>query len=282
MSSNLSTPQFVENEIDFREIIKALKESKKLIISTILIITTISIFYTISLKPIFKSTTLIEIGYFEMPGGVKEIIETPSILTENLKVDLIYKNLDDYLHDALTIQALENKLIKFEFTSKSSETNKELLNRIINYIYERHNRLSKLIYLKKKNLLTVEIESIKAEISYIKLKLSDLNQSTYLNIIENLKHEAQATSRLNLLNENAGATDKLFNLNQRQSALLNKLEILNSQNIIGSQTIGDIRTITIMPKNKLIISLGFVIGCIFSIFLVFLKNSIHINRELKT
>jgi len=272
----------VEGEIDLKEIFKILFESKKLIISTIFIFTFISIIYITTLKPSFSSSTLVEIGYFEMPGGTEELIETPSKLSENLKVDLIYKSMDQDLFNSLIIEPLENKLIRFELTSKSSETNIQLLSSIINYIDERHKQLSRSVNSQKKNLLNNQIDSLKLEIEYIKSKLSDQNQSTYLNLIKDLNQEAQANSRLTMFYENLRASDKLFSLKQREASLLNDLEFISKQNITLSQPIGDIETQTIMPRNKLIISLGFVIGFIFGILLVILKNSINTLREFKT
>ncbi|MDC1541978.1 Wzz/FepE/Etk N-terminal domain-containing protein, partial [Candidatus Pseudothioglobus singularis] len=67
MTQNLTQPSPYEDEIDLREIFKILIESKKLLISTILIFTIASIIYSLSLKPSFKSSTILEIGYYEMP-----------------------------------------------------------------------------------------------------------------------------------------------------------------------------------------------------------------------
>ena len=94
MAQNLTHPSPYEDEIDLREIFKILIESKKLIISTILIFTIVSIIYSLSLKPEFKSSTILEIGYYEKPDGTQKLIEKPSNLISDLKV-LIMKNSDN-------------------------------------------------------------------------------------------------------------------------------------------------------------------------------------------
>ena len=55
MTQNLKQKSAFEDEIDLREILKVLIESKKLIILTTLIFTVVSIVYSLSQKPEFKS-----------------------------------------------------------------------------------------------------------------------------------------------------------------------------------------------------------------------------------
>jgi LPS O-antigen subunit length determinant protein (WzzB/FepE family) len=177
MAKNLHPPQFQyqEDEVNLIEIIKTLIEYKILIILTVLIFTIASIIYSLSLKPEFKSSTLIEIGYFKMPDGTQKIIQTPSSLIEDLKIDLIYKNLDNNLLENLIIEPLENKLIRFELTSNFTETNENLLTEVANYIDTRHSKLAALINDQKKDQISNEINLIESEISFIKaIKLSNI------------------------------------------------------------------------------------------------------------
>ena len=102
MAQNLTQPSPSEDEIDLKEIFKILIESKKLIISTILIFTTASIIYSLSLKPSFLTSTLLEIGYYEMPDGNQKLIENPSNLISDLKV-LIMKNSDNKFNQKVSI-----------------------------------------------------------------------------------------------------------------------------------------------------------------------------------
>ena len=108
MAENSTQDSPYEEEIDLREIIKILIESKKLVISTILIFTTASIIYSLSLKPSFLTSTILEIGYYEMPDGNQKLIEKPSNLISDLKV-LIMKNSDNKFNQNVSITSFEGK-----------------------------------------------------------------------------------------------------------------------------------------------------------------------------
>ena len=108
MANDLNQSLYVNDEIDLKEIFKILKESKKLVISTILIFTTASIIYSLSLKPSFISSTKLEIGYYEMPDGTQKLIEKPSHLISDLKV-LIMKNSDNKFNQNVSITSFEGK-----------------------------------------------------------------------------------------------------------------------------------------------------------------------------
>ena len=96
MATYLKPPLHAQDEINLREIFKILIESKKLIISTILIFTITSIIFFLSLKPSFKTTAKLEIGYLVGDNGDRELIESSSDLISDLKI-LIMKNQEDFL-----------------------------------------------------------------------------------------------------------------------------------------------------------------------------------------
>ena len=137
MTQNLTQPSPYEDEIDLREIFKILIESKKLIISTILIFTIASIIYSLSLKPSFKSSTILEIGYYEMPDATQKLIEQPTSLISHLEIQMI-KNPNGVYNQNASMKPLNEKLIYLETTSNSAEQNENLLTEMINYIEERH------------------------------------------------------------------------------------------------------------------------------------------------
>ena len=83
MAQNLTQPSPYDDEIDLREIFKILIESKKLIILTTLIFTIASIIYSLSLKPEFKSSTILEIGSYDIVIGEKKLVEPVSSLIKN-------------------------------------------------------------------------------------------------------------------------------------------------------------------------------------------------------
>jgi len=168
MAQNLTQPTPYDDEIDLREIFKILIESKKLIIVTILIFTITSIIYSLSLKPKFESSAILEIGHTELLDGTQRLIEKPS--------DLIsYLNLYQYLNSQennqdISFKAIENKLILIEITSNSSEQNENLLAEIIRFIDSRHSNFSLLSKNQKKDEISLQIELIETEISFIRAK----------------------------------------------------------------------------------------------------------------
>jgi len=170
MTQNLTQPSPYEDEIDLREIFKILIESKKLIISTILIFTIASIIYSLSLKPSFKSSTILEIGYYEMPDGTHKLIEKPSDLISNLK---IYQLLNDQQDSSF--KTIEKKLIRIETSSNKATDNEKILSSMITFINNRHNKLSIISSNLRKNTLVDKIDLIDSEISFIKAKQLDNN-----------------------------------------------------------------------------------------------------------
>jgi capsular polysaccharide biosynthesis protein len=175
MTKNIHQSRYAEDEIDLKEIFKILIKSKKLIISTILIFAIASIIYSLSLKPSFKTSTQLEIGYVSMTDGARELIESPSGLVSNLKV-LIMKNPDGKLIHDLLISSFEDKVITLEITSRSVKQNENLLTEMITYIDERHSSLSALISDQKKHQISNEIDLIESKISFSKAKKLNENQ----------------------------------------------------------------------------------------------------------
>ena len=168
MTNNLNQYPIPEDEIDLRELIKVLVKSKKLIILTILIFTIVSIIYSLSLKPEFKSSSIIEIGYYEMTDGTVELIEKPSDTISAIRTNLIYKKRDGFLLENLIIKSPENKLIELQLTSKSSKKNVDLLSEVTNFIDARHSGLLASSTNQQKNQLSYEIDLIDSEISFLK------------------------------------------------------------------------------------------------------------------
>jgi len=281
MAQNSPYTSSYEDEKDLREIIKILLDSKKLIILTLLIFTVSSSIFSLSLKPSFISSTKLEIGYVELDNGDKELIESMSDLISDLNILIIKKNLNNNFNQEVTMKSFEDRVIQLKVTSKSVEQNENLLNEMISYIDERHSNLEKLITNQKINSLSFDIENTKAEITHFKSKLSDQNQSQYLNIISNLQKEDQPIELLRLLSENSSYKDLVFSLNQKLEILIQELENFNSSVKSKSQIIKNIETVTIKPETLLMISSGIVLGFISSILLVFIINFIKSYREIQ-
>jgi LPS O-antigen subunit length determinant protein (WzzB/FepE family) len=155
------------DELDFRQTFKMLRESKKVIFSSILIFVIAAILYSFSLKPTFTSSVLIEIGHYERLDGTEELIETPSNLISALKV-LHKKHSLSLLNQNLLISSIEDRLINFETTSKSLVKNENLLTKMINFIFERHSNNATQLIKYRKDQVSNEIDLIDSKISFLK------------------------------------------------------------------------------------------------------------------
>ena len=174
MANDLNQSLYVEDEIDFRKIIKILIESKKLLISTILFFTIASIIYSASLKPSFETSTNIEVGYISQNNNGIELIESLSDLTSYLKV-LKIKNPDGIFIQDVSINTFEDKIINLKTTSSSAEQNEILLTEVINYIDERHSGFVLLL----KDRISYKIDLIESELSFLEEKIKfDLEANT--------------------------------------------------------------------------------------------------------
>ena len=310
MTQDLTKNSQFEEDIDLRETIKTILENKILIILFIFIFTLTAIFYSQSLKPSFKSSTLIEIGYIEMPDGSRKLFETPSNLISNIKVDLVYKDSESTLSQKVNFEALEDKLIKFNLTSNSAELNEEELTKFLRYIDERHNSIKENIFNQLKDKpLEQELEELK-----LKSTINDLknNLKVFEQKVDQLKGIiAKETVNLNLLKSNPEflikrtaliptldqiiydyekemieiEANKIYTLGQistleKNLKLLETNKIrLENQKYVNTTTIGDIKTHIIEPKTKPIILLGFVFGLFAGIFIVLIKNFIKKFRN---
>ena len=198
MTSNLKQYPNSEYEIDLRGLIKMLMKSKKLVILTILIFIIASIIYSLTLESKFKSSSILEIGYYEIPDGTIKLIESPSDIISSIRTNLIYKKRNKFLLDNLIITSPEDRLIELEITSKSSKENENILTEINNHIFDRHFKIDKL-----------------------KTELSDQYQSQIFDIISKFEKKDLAIEQLKLFSHISSYTDEVFHLNQILKSLNN-------------------------------------------------------------
>ncbi|MDC1046757.1 Wzz/FepE/Etk N-terminal domain-containing protein [Candidatus Pseudothioglobus singularis] len=248
MANDLNQSLYVEDEINLKEIFKILIESKKLIISTILIFTTAGIIYSLSLNPSFLTSTQLEIGYFEKSNGDKELIESTNNLNSDLKI-LLFKSPDENLSDEVSIDSFEDKIINLEITSNSIEKNNNFMRETINYIVERHSQLKKLITYQKKLRLFDEIDLIKSELSFIKVKQQNENESKKLAIIKNLESIKSKLSfiKTKLLNQDELNRSEIQDKINKLKAELPFIEIEINQ--LNQVIIEDTKNLSLLTKN---------------------------------
>ena len=247
MANNINQSSYQEDEIDLLEIIKVLIESKKLIILTTLIFTIVSIVYSLSQKPEFKSSSLFEIGYYEMPDGTQQLIDEPKVIINDLKLNLIIKNPDNEFNQAVSMLPIQNKLIQFETTSFSSETNEKLLNKFSSYIDNHHASFMKSYTDNNRNDLHNQIDLIELErlnitneksanILFIDERISRLSKiiADNKNILFLLQNDPQLFIERATISPNLNVkTDELIyivtQLVDQKNTLLQDIDNLNNQ-----------------------------------------------------
>lgn len=175
MQNNNPNNYLQEDEIDLKEIFKLLINSKKLIIAITLVITTLGAIYAFQKTPVYKSTALIEIGYYGQDEQI--LIETAKNLIQELKINFIYTQGED-----LSIKSFENRLIKIAHSSTSSVTSNNLLNELVTFAENRHILLLSKRTQKAEKILTNKIESLNKQIVYSKLRVSNKIESLYKQI----------------------------------------------------------------------------------------------------
>jgi len=236
MVNNRNQSSYQEDEIDLREILKVLIESRKLIILTTLIFTIVSIVYSLSQKPEFKSSSLFEIGYYEMLDGSHKVIDKPSELIEDLKLNLIIKNPNNEFNQAVSMLPIQNKLIQFETTSISSKTNEKLLNKFFSYIDNHHASFMKSYTDNKRNDLHNKIDLIESEFEKERLNIESEFEKERLNIesefeLERLNIESEfELERLNITNDISKKSADIPFLDQKISQL--RKIIADNKNIL--------------------------------------------------
>ena len=247
MAQNLTQPSPYEDEIDLREIFKILIESKKLIILTTLIFTMVSIVYSLSQKSEFTSSSLFEIGYFEMSDGAHQLIEKTEVLINDLKLNLIIKKPDNEFNQAVSIRPIQSALIQFETTSFSSETNEKLLNKFSSYIDNHHASFMKSYTDNNRNDLHNQIDLIELErlnitneksanILFIDERISRLSKiiADNKNILFLLQNDPQLFIERATISPNLNVkTDELIyivtHLVDQKNTLLQDIDNLNNQ-----------------------------------------------------
>ena len=232
MQQNINQTNQYEDEIDLIEIIQKLIKSKMIIIVTTLIITILTYLYTLQQQPTYQSSVLIEIGHYNSNDGSIKLLEQPSSLTQDLKINLIHKNLDENLSSA-KIKILEDKLITIDYSSGSAEKNTNVLNKFINYLDIRHSRLANAKSLE----LSDEIDSLSSEIEFTEKLLLAQNEDTKLQISNQIKI---LTNQLQFIDKKISSLDQIITEDQENLQLLKSVPDLYIERTTTNPTLNQV------------------------------------------
>jgi|ETNmetMinimDraft_13_1059891.scaffolds.fasta_scaffold20361_2 capsular polysaccharide biosynthesis protein len=234
MQQNINQTNQYEDEIDLIEIIQKLIKSKMIIIVTTLIITILTYLYTLQQQPTYQSSVLIEIGHYNSNDGSIKLLEQPSSLIQDLKINLIHKNLDENLSSAkIKIKILEDELITIDYSSGSAEKNTNVLNKFINYLDIRHSRLANAKSLE----LSDEIDSLSSEIEYTEKLLLALNKDKKLQISSQIN---TLTNQLPIIDRKISDLEQIITEEQENLQLLKSVPDLYMERTTINPTLNQV------------------------------------------
>lgn len=269
-----------DDELYFHDILRIIKESKKLLICSIVIFTILAILYSQTLKPSFKSSALLRIGYIEMTSGESRLFESPDELAQNIKIKLIIQYLDTFENHNSVLKnfkftPIEEKLLHIEIISNSQENNQKIIDNIITHTIERHLKLKvRREFLLEK--LSNSIKKIDQEIEFVD------NQLLKRNLFITESNEKSNAESDNLFENYAyvfANEERIFKLAKEREILENELLDMELQTIFQTEIVNGIDTKTIKPKTLVVISLGIIIGLFTGILLVFINYFLKSYRE---
>ena len=308
MATYLKPPLHAQDEINLREIFKILIESKKLIILTTLIFTIASIIYSLSLKPEFKSSTILEIGSYDIVIGEKKLVEPVSSLIKKLKINQISKQLDE-----LNYKSIEDYFLEINYTSPSPELNENLIKEAIKFSQDSYMKsLDNIV-----NSFSDEIKAKELQIDFLINSSLSNKESRHLEVINainkidsevdldkikiNFLSKLLITQKNDLILEDQLMTlqAKVKELEKKKESLERKIILIDSSDVVGrevfefkqeinslekqskliknssskTQPIRELVTSEIKTKTLLIISIGTILGFIFSVLIVFIRQA---------
>ena len=225
MAQNSIPSKSNHNEIELIVLIKTLRNSWKLIISSVLFFSLISYFFTLQDKDLINSGSLIEIGSILDKDSNQMLIESPESLIQNINIDLVYK-LPELGLGNVQIDSLEEKLLNISSTSTSEEENINKINEVLSYIKNRHDNLFTEKTLGFKTRLNFIDGVLKEEIASTQLELKEISSIIFGERI-NLTNDTQASIsikeiQLSHLNNKILELEKTINEESLSHELLNK------------------------------------------------------------
>ena len=176
-NSNLNN-EYLDDEIDLRELLRTILNSKKLIIIVTLAFSLLAFIYTTQKELEYDSTVVLEVGSYDLLNGEKELIWPVSTLIKKLKINEISQQLNK-----LNFNSIEDHFLEINYTSPSPEFNENLINEAIRFTQESHaETLDKIV-----NSFSEKIVTIDSEVEYIKNSIKNQQESQTLSAINAIK-----------------------------------------------------------------------------------------------
>ena len=291
-NSNLNN-EYRDDEIDLIDLLRTIYSSKKLIILITLASALLAFIYIAQKESVYQSTVTLEVGSYDLLSGEKKIIEPVSSLIKKLKINQISKQLDE-----LNYKSIEDQFLEINYVSPSPEFNEKLINETIRFIEENHvETLDKIVNSFSEKIVAIDNQLEKQKIKVINLKRSIENKIYTLesknkfllklipeeennlflwqfyeqtldiqNAIQDLKQEKDSLE--------LQGTEVYIKADSKQEKDSLELQIkLVKDQKSTTQPIRDIVTSEIKSKQLLIILIGTILGFIFSVLIVFIRQA---------
>ena len=316
-NSNLKN-EYLDDEIDLRELLRTILNSKKLIIIVTLAFSLLAFIYTTQKEVEYQSTVILEVGSYDLINGEKKLIEPVSSLIKKLKVNIIYKNQLEFgglkLNDKkLNFKSIEDQLLEINYTSPSPEFNETIINAAIIFSQESHaemqanlvksfsdqiktkelqidffknssssKRESKKIEVSNEiNLIDTEAGLNKILINFVSERLleqiNDLilkdQLMTFQAKVEELERKRETLEReIKLIDSTNFSDNQALELNFEKDSLEYQIQLIKNS-LSKTEPIREIKTTKINPKQFLTILIGTILGFIFSILIVLIRQA---------
>jgi hypothetical protein len=210
MKNNSLDNEYLDDEIQLRELLGTILNSKKLIVIVTLAFSLIAFGYTSQTEQDYQSNVTLEVGSYHLPNDGKKLIEPVSSLIKKLKISLIYKKRPEFRDfqingNKLNFNSIEGQLIEINYRSPSPEINEIVINEAIKLTQDSHME----ILVNIENSFYDKVKAIDNEIELLKnsLKMNQESQKLTANnsikIIDNeiLALEAKLKFLLKLIPE---------------------------------------------------------------------------------
>jgi len=289
---------YLEDEIDLREVVLSIIKYKAMIFSITAFITICAAVFAFSKTPVYEAKATVEIGninnaltpVYEAKETVRigniniGLLEDSHMMQKRLQHIFSNKSYATQYPKIVKIVAVKRTKNLVEITSESTDTQSavEKLNELVaNIINEHGKKINHYLFSMENriNLLKKQIDELIKQ----KENLEKENISQQIKIDAILKDNAAVaavyTIELNGKFERVLETkNKIFELSNR----LNDFELeISPENIKNTHLLGKIikNQFPVKPKKKLIIGLGFVAGLFLSLFLVFFVECIKKSKH---
>ena len=306
-NSNLNN-EYLDDEIDLIELLRTLYSSKKLIIIVTLAFSLLAFIYTTQKEVEYQSTVILEVGSYDLSNGEKKLVEPVSSLIKKLKINQISQQSDE-----LNYKSIEDHFLQINYTSPSPELNENSIKEAIKFSQDSYmktldnivNSFSDGIKAKELQidfLINSSLSNKESRQLEVINEINEIDSKVDLDKIKiNFLSKLLITQKNDLILEDQLMTlqAKVKELEKKKESLERKIILIDSSDIVGNevfefkqeinslekqskliknsssktQPIRELVTSEIKTKTLLIILIGTILGFIFSVLIVFIRQA---------